>query len=270
MIRCKIEDKVDEVRRLHDLGLGNRKVAKILNVPRSSLKYLCDKYGIKPQERTINYLNMSQFQQEVFIGTMLGDGSISNKGTFNIGHSIKQKEYFNHKVEVFNQFGFLLYKRSNIHKKTGKEYISLQAYSKKFKELYEYRSLFYNENSKKLISKDILINFTEVSLAYLFMDDGNSQQYNTTIALCDYDNVSINNFRVFLLEKWNIETTVTKQKSVRIRQKSINIFFDLIRKYIHESMLYKIKSSINSVNSGEACEGNPDPSCMETCKRSND
>jgi len=242
MIKCKAENKIEEVKKLHSQGFGSRKISKQLDIPRSSLKYLCDKYGLLPQVKQIKNVNLTTYQKSMIIGTLLGDSSVSKRFCFNIGHSIKQKEYFKHKTKLLKDFNFLFYKRTYTDKRNNNQYTTLQAYSLVFEELKVYRKLFYIED-KKVITKDILDQFNEISLAYLFMDDGNSQKYNTTIALCSFDEYSINLFRSFLLEKWQIETTVTKQKSVRIRQKSILKFYNIIKEYIIPSMMYKIKFS---------------------------
>lgn len=241
MIKCKAEDKIEEIKALYQQGMGNRRVSKLLSIPRSSLKYLCDKYGIGKQELVKKYLNMTQEQREVFVGVLLGDGSISKRFVFNIGHSDKQREYFNHKISLFPQFQFKIYENRRLDKRTGNEYTTLQAHSLVFEELKTYRNLFYKEE-KKIISEDILLDFTSRSLAYLFMDDGTGTKYSTSIALCNFDDDSISTFRIFLMQKWKLETTVSKQKVLRIRQKNISIFHDLIRPYIVESMSYKIGS----------------------------
>ena len=62
MIKCKAENKIEEVKKLHSQGFGNRKISKQLNIPRSSLKYLCDKYGLLPQVKQIKNVNLTTYE----------------------------------------------------------------------------------------------------------------------------------------------------------------------------------------------------------------
>jgi DNA-binding CsgD family transcriptional regulator len=121
--QCKIDDKLEEIKLLKEQGLGNRKISERLNIPRTSLMYLFRKYDLKNIEYTPKYANLNHFQKSVLIGSLLGDSSISKKFTFNIGHGIKQEEYYKHKVELFSSnIKFLEYRREKIDKRNISNY----------------------------------------------------------------------------------------------------------------------------------------------------
>ena len=240
--QCKIDNRLEEIKLLKEQGLGNRKISERLNIPRTSLMYLFRKYNLKNIEYTPKYANLNHFQKSVLIGSLLGDSSISKKFTLNIGHGIKQEEYYKHKVELFSSnIKFLEYRRENIDKRTNNTYTCLQAYSHKYEDIAHLRKVFYPENIK-VISEDILSNFNEISLAYLFMDDGSYDKSGAIIALCNFSQESLILFKDFLLKKWNIEITIRKSKCIYIKANSRKLFINLIKPYIIPSMLYKLQS----------------------------
>lgn len=241
--QCKIESRLEEIKLLKEQGLGNRKISKRLNIPRTSLMYLFRKYNLKNIEYTPKYANLNHFQKSALIGSLLGDSSISKKFILNIGHGIKQEEYYKHKVELFSpNVKFFEYKREKIDKRTNNIYSYLQAYSNRYEDIVNLRKIFYPKN-KKVISEEILKEFNEISLAYLFMDDGSYHSSGGTIALCNFSDDDLKLFQFFLLKKWDIEVTIQKNKCTYVKANSRKIFINLIKPYIIPSMMYKISKS---------------------------
>lgn len=241
LYKSKYENILEEIKLLKNNGLGNRKISKLLGIPRTSLMYLFRKYNLKNIEYVPKYANLNHFQKSALIGTLLGDGSISKKFIFNIGHSTKQEEYYKSKIALFSpNITFLEYKRKKEDKRTGNTYYSLQAYSHKFEDIAMLRNIYYKKGIKE-ISRTVLKNFNEISLAYLYMDDGNKSKQNVvTIGLCGFSQKSLIIFQKFILNKWNIESSILKSKSIYIKANSRKLFFHLIKPYITSSMLYKI------------------------------
>ena len=75
------------------------------------------------------------------------------------------------------------------------------------------------------------------------MDDGNYEKYGAKIALCNFSNNSLILFQNFLKNKWNIDTSIHKDKTLYIKANSKKIFMQLISSYIIPSMSYKINKS---------------------------
>ena len=240
--QCKIEDKLEEIKLLKEQGLGNRKISELLNIPRTSLMYLFRKHKLENIQYVPKYAHLDIFEKRALIGSLLGDSSISKKFSLNVGHGIKQESYYNHKIELFSpNIKFLEYRRERLDKRTNKVYISLQAFSNRYEDIVQLRNMFYVDD-KKIISEENLKDFNEISLAYLFMDDGNYYTNSITIALCDYSKQEIAIFQKLLLNKWDIETSILKNKSIYIKANSRKLFFKLISPYIIPSMMYKIRS----------------------------
>lgn len=241
--KCKIENLLEDIKELKKQGLGNRKISELLNIPRTSLMYLFRKHNLENIKYIPKYANLNYFQKSALIGSLLGDSSISKKYILNIGHGLKQEEYYKHKIQLFSpNIKFLEYRREKIDKRTNNLYISLQAYSNKYEDIVNLKELLYI-NSKKEITKEILKDFNEISLAYLYMDDGNYEKYGAKIALCNFSNNSLILFQNFLKNKWNIDTSIHKDKTLYIKANSKKIFIQLISSYIIPSMLYKINKS---------------------------
>ena len=241
--KCKIENLLEDIKELKKQGLGNRKISELLNIPRTSLMYLFRKHNLENIKYIPKYANLNYFQKSALIGSLLGDSSISKKYILNIGHGLKQEEYYIHKIQLLSpNIKFLEYRRKKVDKRTNNLYISLQAYSNKYEDIVNLRELLYI-NGKKEITKEILKDFNEISLAYLFMDDGNYEKYGAKIALCNFSDNSLILFQNFLKNKWNIDTSIHKDKTLYIKANSKKIFKQLISSYIIPSMLYKINKS---------------------------
>ena len=241
--KCKIENLLEDIKELKKQGLGNRKISELLNIPRTSLMYLFRKHNLENIKYIPKYANLNYFQKSALIGSLLGDSSISKKYILNIGHGLKQEEYYIHKIQLLSpNIKFLEYRREKVDKRTNNLYISLQAYSNKYEDIVNLRELLYI-NGKKEITKEILKDFNEISLAYRFMDDGNYEKYGAKIALCNFSDNSLILFQNFLKNKWNIDTSIHKDKTLYIKATSKKIFKQLISSYIIPSILYKINKS---------------------------
>lgn len=241
--KCKIENLLKDIKELKKQGLGNRKISELLNIPRTSLMYLFRKHNLENIKYIPKYANLNYFQKSALIGSLLGDSSISKKYILNIGHGLKQEEYYKHKIQLLSpNIKFLEYRREKIDERTNNLYISLQAYSNKYEDIVNLKELLYI-NGKKEITKEILKDFNEISLAYLYMDDGNYEKYGAKIALCNFSDDSLILFQNFLKNKWNIDTSIHKDKTLYIKANSKKIFIQLISSYIIPSMLYKINKS---------------------------
>jgi hypothetical protein len=237
--KIKLEARLDEILALKKQNKGYRKISKELGVPRATVKYLLDKLGVeRAVVRAIQPIQLSDYQKQMLIGTLLGDGSIQERKTATLifGHCAKQEAYLRYKIEILKELDFW-FKGYNIYdKRTNKFYPQFKATSKSNPILLDYWSLLYKDG-KKRITDSVLENFTEVSLAFLYMDDGHR---NRTIALCDFPDEDLTRFKNFMYDKWKIETSITAQKSIYIKAAFVPKFDGLIRPHVCESMLHKL------------------------------
>ena len=218
---------------------------------------------------------ITQKQLEFFAGCMLGDGNIKipsncKNAMFSCQHGPHQYEYNKWKTELLKTLGakFYEYRRKTPNKITNKYYEYNVTVTNCNSEITKMYNMLYN-NKKKIITKELVNNFTDFSLAVLYMDDGSlssSNPENTSyiIASCGFDKNSLELFQNFLLNKFRIETTITKDNRLYIKINSRNLFEYLVIPHIEKipCMKYKIRSMFrNSVNCLETPEeGNQQPS----------
>lgn len=197
--------------------------------------------------------DITKIQHEFFAGCMLGDGNMKipkgcKNAMFQCQHGPNQYEYNKWKSEILKSLGakFYTYTRKTPSKKTGKIYESNITITNCNPNITYFYNMLYSTGKKK-ITDEILNNFTEFSLAILYMDDGskttNDENSSYTIASCGFDKESLIKFQKFLYNKFHIETTITLDNRIYIKVNSRNLFEYLITPYIKQvpCMLYKLR-----------------------------
>jgi len=239
-------------------GLSDLDIAKELNMSSDGIYSHRMRFGyLRENNLRLNKpKELSLFQKQVLIGTMIGDSSFKiSKGSINpaiqCAHCIKQKEYCFLKTNIFDSLGASCkyHKRNISDKRNGIYYEDYTMYVPANPILKNWYEAFYNK--KKEIPMDLVLNyFNEISLAFLYMDDGRKDNKTYSIATNSYSEENILDFRKFLFDKFNIETSMTKSHVIYIRTKSKDIFTNLISPYVCNCMKYKLQS-LNPVNLGK-------------------
>lgn len=240
--------KKDSFEPLFKQGLSDAKIAEALNVSvdgvysyRKRNNYDRDNYTIA------KFRELTTFQKEVLLGTMLGDSSFKKgKGCINpaiqCAHGIKQKEYCEYKTQIFSNLGAYCkyHKRNTPDKRNGKYYEDYTMYIPANPMLEEWYNLFY-PNGKKVIPLELLDTFTEISLAFMFMDDGSKTgEHAYEIATNCFSASDITAFRQMLKNKFNLDTTMLGQNVTYIKTNSQRLFEHLISPYLCDCMRYKL------------------------------
>lgn len=186
------------------------------------------------------------------IGSILGDTHITKNGQINIGHSIKQKEYFLLKYNKLKNLDNILSKQKQLNyttydhldKRTNKIYTTLSITTlSKFK---LERSLFYPDNIKK-IPNNIQDIFNEESLAYWYMDDGSKNSIKGKGMVIDISNFNEHDeilIKNMMNNKFSCEVSFHRRSinntKLYIKASSALHFSNIIRPYIIPSMEYKL------------------------------
>lgn len=241
--------KIDNTKfeELFHQGLTDAEIGNILGMSSDGIYahrvrhgYLRESYAVaKPKE-------LSEFQKQVLLGTMLGDASFRmGKGSLNpaitCAHCIKQKEYCEYKTSIFENLGAYCkyHKRNTPDKRNGICYEDYTMFVPSNPELINWYKAFY-PNGKKVIPIELLRYFTEVSLAFMFMDDGSRTRSSIKIATNCFTREELKIFQHFLRNKFNIETTIHGDNGLYFKSKSFQIVKSLIEPYICNCMKYKI------------------------------
>lgn len=241
----------DRVMILYSLGYPDNKIAKHLRVSPNGVGYV--RQNILKLPVVTKNISISKTQEEILIGTLLGDSSIvyvhsgCTMPHLQFCHCKAQEIYCKTK---YNKLKILMssckerqYNESLVIKgRVAKVQPVIYCIGKNLEVLKEYRNVFYPNDKKVIPISFIEDKFTAQSLAYLFMDDGckNQKSYNLNLQCFDYENLQ--EFALFLERKFGIRSIVKKDKTIYIRYDSTKRMTELIRPYITEDMQYKLQN----------------------------
>lgn len=247
--------KIDNVKfeELFNKGLSDYVIAKELNMsPDGVYSHRMRYHYLRNNDLRFNKaIELSDFQKQVLIGTVLGDSSlrvqsntVNANPSLSCAHCVAQKEYCEYKTKIFENLGAKCnyHKRNIPDKRNGIYYEDYAMYVPANPEFLIYYQSFY-KNGKKVIPFELLDNFTEVSLAFMYMDDGSKTNNTYSIATNCFSMEDLIKFKKFLYNKFNIETTIRKNHVLYIRICSKDIFTSLISPHFCECMKYKLNVS---------------------------
>ncbi len=240
----------EELEKLVKQGLSDYKIGDLLNINPSWIFELRKKWKLNRRNLKFSLpILLTKKQEEILIGHILGDGHLRNKDT-NVSGKIeqgyKQKDYaewkYNELKSLCNKFTYWI--RGKADPRNGIKYQSYGTMLIANPELNKYYPLFYNNEGKKYISSGIMKLFTPLSLAVLFMDDGYKCQSSYSISTNCFDLNSIDLLQNKLSE-FGLSTTIHKGNVIYIKACSRDLFTQLIKPYIIESMKYKLHCGLN-------------------------
>ena len=193
-------------------------------------------------------LAVTSHQEEILIGSLLGDAYITARGQIQFEQSVHQKEYLFWKHQELSSIS---YKNISIVKRFDKRYkhenISYRFWTRQY--FISWREKFYFK-SKKLVPKNIQL--TPLSLAVWYMDDGCFSDNKCIIATDGFSQEDISFLQNLLLEKFNIKTSVKNESKIMIKKESFNTFFSIISPHIILSMRYKIFDPVTTSRKRDA------------------
>ncbi len=195
-------------------------------------------------------IKLTQNQRDILVGTLLGDGHLEtqNKGrTFRlkVEHAISQKDYTDW---LYTKFKNLVLTQPQVKQQMvkGKLYQKYWFSTVSNGAMRFYAQLFY-QNGKKVVPKLIAKLVTPLSLSVWFMDDGSlkSRFHRARIINTQcFSEMDLKRLQDMLAKKFGILTTLRNQKEGKqlyIPSTEIEKFVSIVKPYIHQSMVYKIK-----------------------------
>lgn len=190
-----------------------------------------------------NNINISQSQKEILFGTLLGDGNIqkqhanSYSGRFN--HSVKQLEYCRFLQNKLSEITTNVREYSVLNK-NGKEYQCCYFSLRNNYQLKDFYNLFYIDGKKDIPYNLELL--TPQAMAYWFMDDGSASSNCTiSIATCSFSLEGLIRLKQYLLDTYELNTTINKEFKLYFSAESGRKFYQLVQEYIIPEMMYKFK-----------------------------
>ncbi len=197
--------------------------------------------------------HLSQFQWEVVLGSLMGDGALSSSRSghaarFRFGHGAKQADYATWKISLFSNISV-----SRTTNERGAVFADLQP----LPELAEVRNSVY-QNGKKVLSHDYLKALTPLSLALWYMDDGGfslrtaGKQKRTDggsgrseICVQALEETSRQRLVEYLADTWGLRPTLSLRGARQMAVLTFNKaetekFHALVAPFMHPSMEYKL------------------------------
>ena len=102
-------------------------------------------------------------------------------------------------------------------------------------------SKFGGSNNKKDVPNDLSL-LTPRALAWWFMDDGTSSgKCSISIAACSFSLEGLLRLQKYLKSKYDISVTIQKDFKLYFHAESAIKFYNLVKDFIHEDMMYKFK-----------------------------
>ena len=196
-----------------------------------------DSQNKKPKQS----ITITQNQKEILFGILMGDSNLQCYKGIYLGrnnHSKKQLNYCKYKQSLLNNITYPV--KETVIKVKDKEYETCYFCFKSNTELKYFYDLFYI-NNKRDVPKDLSL-LTPRAMAFWFMDDGSARSgYTISIATCSFSLDGLLRLQKFLLDKYKLETTITKEFKLDFKSESGRKFYNLVKEFIIPEMQYKFK-----------------------------
>lgn len=195
-----------------------------------------------------NMIVLPPFQKSVIVGILLSDGNLSSSKSHENPHLAFKQSLANSKYVLFVYS--ILSHYCNVYPSVVKSFRKdLTYYAIYFRTrglpcFSELRSLFYIDKTK-IIPGNIYDILTPVALAHLIMGDGSAHKHGLILCTDSYKLVEVVRLMNVLIIKYRLECTLrfhtSTQPRIYIRAKSMPVLRKLVKPYMVESMLYKIR-----------------------------
>ena len=184
---------------------------------------------------------LTQTQRSLIIGTILGDGYLrivpKRKNAFlEINHSVKQRAYVEWKYNILRS---IVKSAPKLRNGNGHR-IACRFFTRFLPEITEIHKTFYT-NKKKIIPDNLIID--PIGLAVWYMDDGSKSGGSIYFNTQQFSLADQKRLQVLLLNRFSIRSNLNRDKEyfrIRVVSKDAVKLSRLIRKYIPESMQYKL------------------------------
>lgn len=250
-------------------GLSQNKIANIYNCSQTGIDVLVRKYNLRKDNKFWHsYIKINKQLKGLIIGSLLGDGGLSKPKKYEsssmfIKHGLKQYQYLQLKRILFSDL-----KPSEIKYTDNNQ--TARFYTIYHPIFLEYRNKTYTNKGKEIINEWIN-DLTEEGFAIWYFDDGYYKkpgQYNLATHCFGLEGNKY--LRKFLLKKFNIETTIIRDKKyyrLYIVKKSYDIMDNILSKYSIPCLDYKIRNIKNTNKVWlKKLQGSPETTCETSLK----
>lgn len=188
---------------------------------------------------------------EQIVGHLLGDGglAITNSSVNSYFYFTQTFKRFEYSFFVFASLSFLCEVYPDLQKsvRKGTKISSLRVRTRSYPGFKLLHTLFYHNNGGnnyiKFVSDDLINYLTARALAYWFMDDGAYAVSGYYFHTKGFTFLDVYRLAGMLHYKFNLSITVQSHENrpvIYIKSESKLYFKNLIVKYMHPSMMYKL------------------------------
>ena len=230
---------------LFEKGYSYREIGRMLGYKEGSIAcYMLRHYGKVPKGN--KEIKLTYLQEQVLFGSLLGDGCLRLETNalnpiFNEEHGIKQLEYMEHKLKVFNNLSNMSSPRINDRydvRFKEQHYQSCTITLKANPAFHSFYKDFYG-NGIKCVPSDLSL-LTPLAIAIWFMDDGLIQNQGYGLCTNSFKREETERLAKVLSEEYNLDVTIIRKGTIYIKKNSVLKFNTIIKDYIIDSMLYKL------------------------------
>ncbi len=196
-----------------------------------------------------NEITLSEYQKEVLIGLVLGDGClvVQNNPAFarlQVCQSLKQEEFVLWLYKVFTNFVRTPPKIKERFR-NGKHYREMWFNTLTYLSIKEFYDIFY-QNRKKIVPEDINHLLTPTAFAVWFMGDGSVKSKECRGRILNtqgFNKQDIQRLIIVLKEKFNLIPSIRTQKDglqIYISAKSAEVLNAILKDKILPYFYYKL------------------------------
>lgn len=239
-----------EIENLLNQGYSSSEIAKQLNLIVSQITSYRNHYRLGADSNNISRAKskiiLTEIEEQVIIGSLLGDGCIDinnrerNYHRLVIKHGEKQEDYVWYKYNLLKRFckepkkRFVIDKRENF-----KNHYDITLSTTTNSLFTEYRNNWYPNNQKSIYINDF-IKINWLGLAIWIMDDGYKTNDNSITLSTDCFNKNDIEIIKNHLESVGCVLTIDKNNRIRFSKQIIKDLKEKVKPYFIESMLYKL------------------------------
>nr|YP_009059678.1 LAGLIDADG endonuclease [Parasitella parasitica]AIO05728.1 LAGLIDADG endonuclease [Parasitella parasitica] len=205
--------------------------------------------NIKNTDLYKNTQELTNLQQDILIGLLLGDATLRPKGVkggsaLQINHSQGQKDYILYLHNLFEPFIIAPVKfQTKYNKVVDMTYYNCSMHTLAFTCFANFRDYFYL-NNRKIVPVNIGDLLKSPGLAHWAMDDGSKADSGFILHTESFTFEEVMLLIKVLKDNFELEATPKKARNnfvIYIKASSIAQFKSLVKPYFVPSMLYKLK-----------------------------
>lgn len=183
-------------------------------------------------------------QQQILVGTILGDGCLAKHGRFHrlfVKHSLRQRALAELKREAFTEFVSMALHAFD-QRLGANRYPCVQFASRTSPVFSEWRGRFYRER-RKIVPDEISELLTPLSMAVWFMDDGGADVAGLNIQTHNFELREVEHLVVALAERFGVVARTRANKGrwiIYVPSSEVGSLRDLIEPHVLPELRYKL------------------------------